>query len=236
MADVDATCSIHLGDVVPIPIKPLFLIVNLSALLVPLLPVTKDNLAGTDPKATSPSTNPSTSADSCVPDPSYPLNPKNPKELSCTTTDGLLTVPRDLISETPDLPLVAPAEYRDNSEPKFALSNDVLICAPEACKVELVVPIFKPPYMVVLSPTYILPVVVAPPDIVRPPVAVPLPIVEDASEYIPLVNPMSVDVEFAFVEPNRVFVNGNGEPTAIPSDEVAVNVYPPKALPTSIFP
>jgi hypothetical protein len=47
---------------------------------------------------------------------------------------------------------------------------------------------------------------------------------------------MSVDVEFAFVEPNRVGVNGKAEPAVIPSDEVAVNVYPPSALPTNILP
>ena len=101
---------------------------------------------------------------------------------------------------------------------------------------------------------YALPVVVAPPDIVRPPVAVPLPIVEDASEYIPLVNPMSVDVEFAFVEPNRVLVNGKADavnvllpiqvpaiakhpavrfiPPAVENVEVAVEKFIPPVFPT----
>jgi hypothetical protein len=169
LADVDATCNIHLGVVDPIPTNPLFLIVNLSALLLPLLPVTNDSLAGTDPTETSPSTNPSTRADSCVPDPSYPLNPRKPSELSCITGDGLFIVPSDLIRDTPDLPLNAPAEYSDTSDPAVALSYAVFICAPVACRDELVVPMFSPLYIVALSPTYRLLVVVAPPDIVRPP-------------------------------------------------------------------
>ena len=60
-----------------------------------------------------------------------------------------------------------------------------------------------------VPPKYALPVVVAPPEIVRPVICVPPPMVDEASAYIPLLNPMSVDVEFAFVEPKVVGVNGN---------------------------
>ena len=52
-------------------------------------------------------------------------------------------------------------------------------------------------------------VVEAVPEIVRPPAAVPSPIVELASAYIPLLKPISVEVAFALVEPKVVGVNGN---------------------------
>ncbi len=61
---------------------------------------------------------------------------------------------------------------------------------------------------------YAFPVVVAPPDTVRPVVCPPAPIVDEAREYIPFVNPMSVDVEFAFVDPNVVEVKGKSPPLA----------------------
>ena len=76
----------------------------------------------------------------------------------------------------------------------------------------------------IFPPKYELPVVVAPPDIVRPPACVPSPMVDDASEYIPLVKPMSVDVEFAFVAPNSVLVNGKSAPTPPDGHDVLQSV------------
>ena len=47
------------------------------------------------------------------------------------------------------------------------------------------------------------------PEMVSPPCAVPLPMVELAREYSPAVKPMRVEVALAFVAPKVVWVNGN---------------------------
>jgi len=73
-----------------------------------------------------------------------------------------------------------------------------------------------PRFVVVALPcTRRLPVVVAPPEIVRPPVCEPLPIVVDAVDMSPPENVRSVEVAF---EGKRY------EKLARPSDDVAVSV------------
>ena len=52
------------------------------------------------------------------------------------------------------------------------------------------------------------PVVVELPEMVRPPAPVPLPIVEDASEYNPALKPMSVEVALDAEVPKVDAVNG----------------------------
>lgn len=70
--------------------------------------------------------------------------------------------------------------------------------------------------MPTFDPKYALPVVVAPPEIVRPPACVPLPIVEEAVAPIPCVKMVSVDVEFAAEVHAVVGVKGNDPPAPVP--------------------
>jgi hypothetical protein len=71
------------------------------------------------------------------------------------------------------------------------------------------------PRTVVLRPVVVaepwikrFPVVVAPPKMVRPEIAVPPPMVLDAVAYIPLLNPMRVEVALDAVVPKVDGVNG----------------------------